>query len=236
MRSRRIFSILWFFWFIQHFWNHGKRRSKKLCNSCKLFNMRCSDNAAMTWELQHKSLSAFDVHPISRVFAAYLVIFYCFLKLCEREWLLNFFAYTPNSSSAINHAFWRSQRVVVRSLSYTEPPLSTTNIPTFPFRGAPFPFIPRHTSLGFHHTKMLCALSGPDGTGKSTFLLAFGGFLDYSTILLYYCQWFLMCFSKNWQTLRRLCSVQLTSTDTNLRRVQPAAKKAKLAVWSIFLW
>ena len=125
----------------------------------------------------------------SRVFAAYLVIFYCFLKLCEREWLLNFFAYTPNCSSAINHASWRSQRarVVVRSLAYTEPPLSTTNIPTglsnFPFRGVPSPFIPRHTSLGFDHTKMLCALGGPDGTGKSTFLLAFGGFLDYSTIL-----------------------------------------------------
>ena len=135
--------------------------------------MRGSDNVAMTWELQHKSLSAF--------IRTVLDYFYCFLKLCEREWLLNFFAYIPNSSSAINHAYWRSQRIVVRSLAYTEPPLSTTIIPTglsnFPFRGAPSPFIPRHTSLVFHPTEMLYALGGPDGTGKSTFLLALGGFL-----------------------------------------------------------
>ena len=145
--------------------------------------MRGSDNVAMTWELQHKSLSAF--------IRTVLGYFYCFLKLCDREWLLNFFAYIPNSSSAINHAYWRSQRIVVRSLAYTEPPLSTTNIPTglsnFPFCGAPSPFIPtwRHTSQGFNHTKMLYALGGPDGTGKSTFLLAFGGFLAYSTILFF---------------------------------------------------
>ena len=35
-------------------------------------------------------------------------------------------------------------------------------------------------------------------------------------------------FQKNWPTLRRLCSVQLTSIDTNLRRVQPAAKKSEV--------
>ena len=102
----------------------------------------------------------------------------------------DFFAYTPNSSSAINHASWRSQRVVVRSLAYTEQPLSTTNIPTglsnFPFRGAPSPLTPRHSSLVFHPTEMLYALGGPDGTGKSTFFLALGGFLDYSTIYLFF--------------------------------------------------
>ena len=113
-----------------------------------------------------------------------------FLLLCEREWLLNFFAYIPNSSSAINHAYWRSQRIVVRSLAYTEPPLSTTTIPTglsnFPFRGAPSPFIPRHTSLVFHPTEMLYALGGPDGTGKSTFLLVLGGFLLITQRILIY--------------------------------------------------
>ena len=78
-----------------------------------------------------------------------------------------------DSSSAINHVSWRSQRVVVRSLIDYEPPLSTINIPTglsnYPFRGVPSPFIPRHTSLVFHPTEMLYALGGPDGTGKSTF-------------------------------------------------------------------
>ena len=63
--------------------------------------------------------------------------------------------------------------MVVRSLEYSEPPLSTINIPTglstFPFRGVPSPFIPRHTSLVFHPTEMLYALGGPDGTGKSSF-------------------------------------------------------------------
>ena len=45
-----------------------------------------------------------------------------------------------------------------------------------------------------------------------------------------------MCFSKNWPTLRQLCSVQLTSTDKDLRRVQPAAKKAKLKAVCFFLY
>jgi hypothetical protein len=86
----------------------------------------------------------------------------------------------PTSTSAINHGSWRSQRVVVRSLIYSDPVLSTSNIPTglpaFPFRGVPSPFIPRHSSLVFHPTEMLYALGGPDGTGKSTsssFLLVF---------------------------------------------------------------
>ena len=38
----------------------------------KLFDLRGADIAAMTWNLQSKSLSAFDVHPISNVFAAYV--------------------------------------------------------------------------------------------------------------------------------------------------------------------
>ena len=43
----------------------------------KLFDLRGADIAATTWDLQPKSLSAFDVHPISGVFAAYVVFFYC---------------------------------------------------------------------------------------------------------------------------------------------------------------
>ena len=39
----------------------------------KLFDLRGPDIAAATWDLQPKSLSAFDVHPISGVFAAYVV-------------------------------------------------------------------------------------------------------------------------------------------------------------------
>jgi hypothetical protein len=93
--------------------------------------------------------------------------------------------YTPNSSSAISHTSWRSQRVVVRSLAYSEPPLSITNIPTglpnFPFRGPPSSFIPRHASLVFHPTEMLYAVGGPDGTGKSTFFQPLLVFLITST-------------------------------------------------------
>ena len=33
--GRRIFSIFWFFWIFQHFWNHGKGRGKNLWNGCK---------------------------------------------------------------------------------------------------------------------------------------------------------------------------------------------------------
>ena len=40
----------------------------------------------------------------------------------------------PNSSSAINHVSWRSQRVVVRSLIDYEPPLSTWFNSRFNFR------------------------------------------------------------------------------------------------------
>ena len=41
----------------------------------KLFDMRGADIAISTWDLQPKSLSALDVHPISGVFAAYVVSF-----------------------------------------------------------------------------------------------------------------------------------------------------------------
>lgn len=128
----------------------------------KLFDLRGADFAAMTWDLQPKSLSAFDVHSISGVFAAYVF----FAASFERRWFLTLHT---DSTSAINHTSWRSQRVVVRSLLHSEP-LSTSNIPTglstFPIRGIPSPFIPRHSSLVFHPTEMLYAMGGPDGTGK----------------------------------------------------------------------
>lgn len=73
------------------------------------------------------------------------------------------------STSAITPMHWRSQRTVVGSLVQSEP-LSIsdirTGLSTFPIRGVPSPFIPRHSSLVFHPTEMLYALGGPDGTGK----------------------------------------------------------------------
>ena len=128
----------------------------------KLFDLRGADFAAMTWNLQPKGLSAFDVHSISGVFAAYVV----FLQLLR---ITLHFAYV-HSTSALSPVYWRSQRTVVQSLVQSEP-LSISNVPTglstFSNRGVPSPFIPRHSSLVFHPTEMLYALGGPDGTGKS---------------------------------------------------------------------
>jgi regulator-associated protein of mTOR len=42
----------------------------------KLFDLRGADIAYTTWDLHPKSLSAFDVHPISGVFATYVVFYY----------------------------------------------------------------------------------------------------------------------------------------------------------------
>ena len=51
----------------------------------KLFDLRGPDFAATTWDLLPKSLSAFDVHPISGVFAAYVIsLTAIFWKLCGR--------------------------------------------------------------------------------------------------------------------------------------------------------
>lgn len=51
----------------------------------KLFDLRGPDFAATTWDLLPRSLSAFDVHPISGVFAVYVNFFYFnFMKLCGR--------------------------------------------------------------------------------------------------------------------------------------------------------
>ena len=46
----------------------------------KLFDLRGSDIAATTWDLQPRSLSAFDVHPISGVFATYVAFFFLNLR------------------------------------------------------------------------------------------------------------------------------------------------------------
>jgi len=114
--------------------------SASLDGQVKLFDLRGADYAAMTWDLHPSGLSAFDVHPNSGVFAA---------------------------TSAINPIHWKSQRTVVGSLVQSEL-LTTINIrtglSTFPIRGVPSAFIPRHSSLVFHPTEMLYALGGPDGT------------------------------------------------------------------------
>src|ERR1700678_554297 len=66
-----------------------------------------------------------------------------------------------HSTSAITPVHWKSQRTVVRSLVQAEP-LSISNVLTglssFPIRGVPSTFIPRHGSLVFHPTEMLYAL------------------------------------------------------------------------------
>ena len=115
----------------------------------------------MTWNLHPKGLSAFDVHSTSGVFAACVF----FLQLLTLNCI-----HIPYSTSAINPAYWKSQHAFVRSLVQSEP-LSAfsfqTGLSTFPIRGFPSPFIPRHSSLVFHPTEMLYALGGPDGTGKS---------------------------------------------------------------------
>jgi len=118
----------------------GQFLSASLDGQVKLFDLRGADFAAMNWDLLPKGLSAFDVHSNSGVFAA---------------------------ASAINTTCWRSHYVTVRSLVQSEP-LSVSNfqtgLSTFPNRGLPSPFIPRHSSLVFHPTEMLYALGGPDGT------------------------------------------------------------------------
>ncbi|KAF4612399.1 hypothetical protein D9613_004298 [Agrocybe pediades] len=106
----------------------------------KLFDLRGSDHASKQWTVHHNGLSSFDVHPIANVFA---------------------------TNSTISPVYWRSQRVVVHSITRQQP-LSAFNVPTGltapPIRGLPSPFIPRLSSLVFHPTEMLYANGGPDGT------------------------------------------------------------------------
>lgn len=47
----------------------------------KLFDLRSSDYATRTWNIHPDGLSAFDVHPISNVFAAYVTTYYCIIYL-----------------------------------------------------------------------------------------------------------------------------------------------------------
>ena len=71
----------------------------------KLFDLRGSDIAATTWDLQPRSLSAFDVHPISGVFATYVAFF--FLNLRARIILKKkktFFAYTHTTLTVLQQS------------------------------------------------------------------------------------------------------------------------------------
>ncbi|KAF9011295.1 hypothetical protein BDQ17DRAFT_1387682 [Cyathus striatus] len=118
----------------------GQFLSASLTGQVKLWDIRGSDSAVKTWDMHTGGLAAFDVHPLSGVFAA---------------------------TSAITPANWRTQRTVVQSLSKTNP-LSSFNISTGlntpPTRMLPSPFIPRSSSLVFHPIEMLYALGEPDGT------------------------------------------------------------------------
>jgi len=114
--------------------------SASLDGQVKLWDLRGSDNAIKTWDVHSNGLSAFDVHLTTNVFAA---------------------------TSAINPAYWRSQRIIMHSFARPHP-LSAFNISTglaiHPARNLPSPFIPRLSSLVFHPTEMLYGVGEPDGT------------------------------------------------------------------------
>jgi len=117
----------------------GQFLSAGIDGQVKLFDLRGSDFATKTWNVHPNGLSAFDVHPISNVFAA---------------------------NSAISPVYWRAQRLVVQALNKPTP-LSAFNVSTGlstpPVRGLPSAFIPRSSSLVFHPMQMLYATGGPDG-------------------------------------------------------------------------
>ncbi|KAF8971831.1 hypothetical protein BDZ97DRAFT_1785365 [Flammula alnicola] len=113
--------------------------SGQFLSAGKLFDLRGADYATKTWNVHQHGLSAFDVHPISGVFAA---------------------------NSAISPVYWRSQRILVHSLTKNATLSSfniSTGLSTPPVRGLPSPFIPRSSSFAFHPTQMLFATGGPDG-------------------------------------------------------------------------
>ncbi|PPQ79360.1 hypothetical protein CVT25_002630 [Psilocybe cyanescens] len=117
----------------------GQLLSAGIDGEVKLFDLRSSDYATRTWNIHPDGLSAFDVHPISNVFAA---------------------------NSSISPLHWKTQRIVVHSLNKPSPLSAfsvTTGLISPPVRGLPSPFFPRSSSLVFHPTQMLYASGGPDG-------------------------------------------------------------------------
>ncbi|KAI0307654.1 hypothetical protein B0F90DRAFT_1621839 [Multifurca ochricompacta] len=115
--------------------------SASMSGEVKLWDIRGSDRAVETWDSFPGGLSAFDVHTQSSVFAGL---------------------------SALSPSNWRTQRVVVHSIS-SSTILSTasmnTGLTTSPTRGFPSQYIPRSSSIIFHPTEMLYGVGSPDGTG-----------------------------------------------------------------------
>ncbi|KNZ76317.1 WD repeat-containing protein mip1 [Termitomyces sp. J132] len=118
----------------------GQLLSASLDGQVKLWDLRGSDDAVETIDLLPDGLSAFDVHPASAVFAV---------------------------TSAINPTQWRSQQIVVHSLSRNKnlsDHTTATGLSSPPSRALPSTFIPRLSSLVFHPTEMLYGIGEPDGT------------------------------------------------------------------------
>jgi regulator-associated protein of mTOR len=133
----------------------------------KLWDLRGSDNAIKTWDAHPNltGISAFDVHSTTGVFATYVIA----ISVRVRTSCSYVFR-----TSAINPAYWRSQRITVHSLTRTDS-LSAFNISTgltmHPARVLPSPFIPRLSSLVFHPTEMLYGVGEPDGTSRPFLLI-----------------------------------------------------------------
>ncbi|KAK0233895.1 raptor N-terminal caspase like domain-containing protein [Armillaria fumosa] len=106
----------------------------------KLWDLRNERQAAETWDLNSRGLSAFDVHRTTEVFAG---------------------------SSAITPHQWKEQKITVQSIKGQMNP-SSVSVPTGhvlqPPRVPASPFSHRLTSLVFHPTEMLYGVGEPDGT------------------------------------------------------------------------
>ncbi|KAK0433965.1 hypothetical protein EV421DRAFT_1841786 [Armillaria borealis] len=106
----------------------------------KLWDLRNERQAAETWDLNSRGLSAFDVHRTTEVFAG---------------------------SSAITPHQWKEQKITVQSIKGQMKP-SSVSVPTGhvlqPPRVPASPFSHRLTSLVFHPTEMLYGVGEPDGT------------------------------------------------------------------------
>ncbi|TFK65446.1 hypothetical protein BDN72DRAFT_196251 [Pluteus cervinus] len=118
--------------------------SASLDGEVKLWDIRSKEVPVQTWNISPNiGLSAFDVHPLTNVFA---------------------------TTSTITPSNWRQQRVTVHSFAMPESPLVPftvgTGLTMSPLRTMPSPFIPRLNSLVFHPTEMLYALGQPDGSIK----------------------------------------------------------------------
>uniref|UniRef100_D8PM15 Raptor N-terminal CASPase-like domain-containing protein n=1 Tax=Schizophyllum commune (strain H4-8 / FGSC 9210) TaxID=578458 RepID=D8PM15_SCHCM len=115
--------------------------SASLDGEVKLWDLRGSEMSVQTWDTQSTGISAFDIHPLTSVFATTSAV-------------------TPNN--------WRSQRVLVQNaMDSPDTSLSSFMLPTglgtSPTRTFSTPYMPRWTSLAFHPKEMLYAIGAPDG-------------------------------------------------------------------------